>query len=240
MVRNEPLPVTSTLSTYYIDESGHSGDVVSARALDFASQPVFALACIGVDDTEAIVAELDRLRIVHGCGPGELKSTMARLPQFVADLATYIARHDLPLFIELVDKRFFIAIHIVNHLLCGDLGPERVPMDARKLVAEFLADEPSDSILLDYIALCRDPDVQALRRLLDRLWWWFDESDDDVARIGQVLVMESRDRAAVTDAGLDSFLPIADRTATDRLVWMLPNLTSLTKHLRAHQSLTRG
>lgn len=30
--------------TYFIDESGHSGDLASAKALDFANQPVFALA----------------------------------------------------------------------------------------------------------------------------------------------------------------------------------------------------
>lgn len=227
-VRSESLPVTSAPSTYYIDESGHSGDVASARALDFANQPVFALACIGVDDTGALTAELERLRVLHGCGPGELKSTMARLPQFIADLTVYIERHDLSLFVELVDKRFFIAIHIVNHLLCGGIGVDRVPMDVRNLVAEFLADEPSDAILLNYIALCRTPDMDALLGLFERFWWWLDQSDDDVARIGQVLLMEARDRARAAGAGAGSFLPIADRAATDRLVWMLPNLTSLT------------
>src|SRR3546814_5259751 len=89
---------------------------------------------------------MERLRIVHRCGPGELTSDMARLPQFVTDLVAYLEARDCPVFVELVDKRFFVAIHIVNHLLCGGLGLDRVPMPVRNAVAEFLTDEPSDPI----------------------------------------------------------------------------------------------
>lgn len=215
-------------STYFIDESGHSGDLASAKALDFANQPVFALACIGIVDEQGLADEMERLRMVHRCGPGELKSDMARLPQFVSDLVTYLETRDCPIFIELVDKRFFIAIHIVNHLLCGGLGLERVPMPERNAVAEFLTDGPSDPILLDYIAACRAPSIEAIRALLDRLWVWLDASDEDVARVAQVLTMEARDRLNLGESPLEDFLPLADRTETDRMVWMLPNLTCLT------------
>src|SRR3546814_11743134 len=86
---------------------------------------------------------------------------MARLPQFVTDLVAYLEARDCPVFVELVDKRFFVAIHIVNHLLCGGLGLDRVPMPVSTAVAEFLTDEPSDQILLDYIAACRVPSPEA-------------------------------------------------------------------------------
>ena len=141
--------------TYFIDESGHTGDLASAKALDFANQPVFALACIGVADEKGLSDEMERLRVVHRCGPDELKSDMARLPQFVTDLVAYLDGTDSPLFIELVDKRFFIAIHVVNHMLCAGLGLDRVPMDVRNGVAEFLTDGRFDQILLDYVATCR-------------------------------------------------------------------------------------
>lgn len=225
-------------STYFIDESGHSGDLVSVKALDFANQPVFALACIGVADESALAEEMERLRMFHRCGPGELKSDMARLPHFVTDLVAYLEASDSPIFIELVDKRFFIAIHIVNHLLCGGLGLDRVPMPERNALAEFLTDQSSDQILLDYIAVCRDPSVEALRGLLQALWVWLDESDDDVARIAQFLTMEARDRLNLGETRLEGFLPIPDRTETDRLVWMLPNLTCLT-NIYARINLSR-
>ncbi|NMN03799.1 MULTISPECIES: DUF3800 domain-containing protein [unclassified Novosphingobium] len=224
--------------TYFIDESGHSGDLASVKALDFANQPVFALACIGVADEKALAEEMERLRIIHRCGPGELKSDMARLPHFVADLVAYLEARDSPIFIELVDKRFFIAIHIVNHLLCGGLGVDRVPMPERNAVAEFLTDQSSDRILLDYIAVCRDPSVEALRGLLQVLWAWLDESDEDVARVAQFLTMEARDRLDLGETPLESFLPLPDRTETDRMVWMLPNLTCLT-NIYARINLSR-
>ena len=225
-------------STYFIDESGHSGDLASARTLDFANQPVFALACIGVADAQGLADEMERLRLVHRCGPGELKSDMARLAPFVADLATYLDASDCPVFIELVDKRFFIAIHVVNHLLCGGLGLDRAPMPVRNAVAEFLTDGPSDPILLDYIAVCRAPSAEAVRALLNTLWAWLDASDDDVARVAQFLTMEARDRLTLGESPLEGFLPLADRTETDRMVWMLPNLTSLT-NIYARINLSR-
>lgn len=225
-------------STYFIDESGHSGDLASAKALDFANQPVFALACIGVDDSQALAVEMERLRLIHRCGGGELKSDMARLAHFVIDLAAYLEAADCPVFIELVDKRFFIAIHIVNHLLCGGLGLDRVPMPLRSAVAEFLTDGPSDQLLLDYLAACRTPSIDAIRILLDALWTWLDASDEEVARIAQFLTMEARDRLKLGESPLEDFLPLADRTESDRSVWMLPNLTSLT-NIYARINLSR-
>lgn len=225
-------------STYFIDESGHSGDLASARALDFANQPVFALACIGVADARGLTEEMERLRAIHRCGPGELKSDMARLAPFVIDLAAYLEASDCPIFIELVDKRFFIAIHIVNHLLCGSLGIDRVPMAVRNAVAEFLTDGPSDAILLDYMTACRSPSIEAIRTLLEMLWTWLDASDEDTARIAQFLTMEARDRLNLGKSGLEDFLPLADRNDADRMVWMLPNLTSLT-NIYARINLSR-
>src|SRR3546814_4636458 len=131
-------------STYFIDEGGHSGDLASAKALGFANQPVFALACIGVADAQGLADEMERLRIVHRCGPGELTSDMARLPQFVTNLVAYLKAQDCPVFVELVDKSFFFAIHIVNHLLCGRLGIDHVPMPVLNAVTEFQTEEPSE------------------------------------------------------------------------------------------------
>lgn len=214
-------------SSYFIDESGHSGDLASAKGLDFANQPVFALACIGVTDEAELAAELDRLRAVHRCGAGELKSSMAALPGFVTDLADYFEARDCPIFIELVDKRYFIAIHVVCHLLCGGADPGRAPIEARIAISEFLTDAGADAILLDYMALCREPRPEAIRPLLDKLWDWLDASDEEAARDAQILTMEARDRLSLGETTLDGFLPLADLSETNRQVWMLPNLTSL-------------
>ena len=53
-------------STDYIDESGHTGDLVRSRGdIGLDSQPVFVLACVGCDDTEALATEIERPKVLH-------------------------------------------------------------------------------------------------------------------------------------------------------------------------------
>jgi hypothetical protein len=63
-------------STYYVDESGNTGDLVrSGGDVGFDSQPVFVLACVGCDDTEALATEIERLKVLHQVQAPELKSS---------------------------------------------------------------------------------------------------------------------------------------------------------------------
>ena len=80
---------------YFLDESGHSGDLASAKAPDFAGQPFFALACVGAADAALLAAELDRLRVHYACGEGELKSTKLgkKLTPIAGELITFLGRH---------------------------------------------------------------------------------------------------------------------------------------------------
>jgi hypothetical protein len=42
-----------------LDESGNSGDLVNTgAAFDFVRQPVFALACIGIDDDSKLADDV--------------------------------------------------------------------------------------------------------------------------------------------------------------------------------------
>lgn len=55
---------------YYIDESGNSGDVLSSGDnYNFNGQPVFSLACIGVDNVDNLKQFILNLKIkyqIHG------------------------------------------------------------------------------------------------------------------------------------------------------------------------------
>lgn len=224
---------------YFLDESGHGGDLASAKALDFAGQPFFALACVGAGDAAVLAAELDRLREHYACGEGELKSSKLgkKLTPIAGELITFLDRHRWPLFVELVDKRFFIAAHIVNHLLCGPYGLDNVDMASRNMIAEFLSDEDSDAVLLAYLSACETLSVTSVAAVIDLLWDWLDRSDAEIARTAQVLTMFARDRVRKAGAKAEDFLPIADESATGKKVWMLPNLQCLTNiYARLNQS----
>ena len=61
--------------SFYIDESGHSGDLVkTGNAYDFLDQPYFALACVGVEDEERLAHLVTDLKLRHRLPHGELKS----------------------------------------------------------------------------------------------------------------------------------------------------------------------
>ena len=61
---------------YYIDESGNTGDVLSTgNDFDFSGQPIFSLACVGVDQTEKLDEFIHKLKSKYKIQGKELKST---------------------------------------------------------------------------------------------------------------------------------------------------------------------
>lgn len=232
-----------SMNRYFLDESGHGGDLASSAALDFSGQPVFALACVGVPDEEALVAELERLRTKHRCGAGELKSSGlgAKLPVFASDLIEWLVEHDAALFVEIVEKRYFLAIHIVNRVLCGPYTLDEVDQVSRSMMAEFLNGTDFDDLLLKYLGACRSQSIDDIRDVVALLWTTLDRSDEDIARTAQVLTMYARDRVQRAEAKADDFLPLADESVTGKKVWMLPNLQCLVNaYGRVNQSRLQG
>jgi hypothetical protein len=214
---------------FFLDESGHSGDLVRGR-LDFAGQPIFALACIGVRDEAALSEELKRLRRDHRLAGAELKSSAlrSRLPAIGGELARFVIARNWPIFVEVVEKRFFVAIHIVNNLLCGGMGTNHVDLVSRNLMAEYIADHGPDDMFQAYIEACERLTIDQVRAVIEALWRWTDAQNEATARLVQVLTLYARDRVQSPTADPASFLPIADVGPNGKAVWMLPNLQCLT------------
>lgn len=218
------------MDRYFIDESGHSGDLAAATDLDFAGQPAFSLACIGIKDITALEAELDRLRAKHGCGTGEIKSSAlgSRLPSFAADLVAWLLAHDAAIFIELVEKRFFITIHLVNNLLCGGYSLDAVDQSTRSQLAESLSRKQFDAVRLAYMAACRSQSLVDIRMTLKLLWEALAESDEPTDQALTFLILEACRDASPSNASAERFLPLPDEGPTGKRVWMLPNLQCFT------------
>ena len=86
-----PILLLMSIS-FYIDESGHSGDVVNSGATyDFLDQPYFVLAALGIEDEEFLAQQIDALRVAHRVPAGELKSkSLQSRPAFVSDLLSLV------------------------------------------------------------------------------------------------------------------------------------------------------
>lgn len=219
---------------YFIDESGNSGDVIkSGKRLDFDGQPVFTLACVGVEDEEALSSELARLKSAYRVSPDELKSvSLAKRPEMMLELIGYLERIGAPVMIEAVDKRYLICINIVNRQLLpagGAMEADPRLQFMRRAFAERLSGVLPDATLELFLAACRTPNRDTVRASLLSL---------QSAVIGESELASAMSLAAGyrlaefdedddEDAHLD-FLPIPDDKKSGKAVWMLPNLTCLT------------
>ncbi|SAK40118.1 DUF3800 domain-containing protein [Caballeronia ptereochthonis] len=228
--------------SFYIDESGHSGDLVkSGTAYDFLDQPYFALACVGVANEEALATLVTGLKAKHRLPAGELKSkSLTSKPAFAADLIEALLSDGLPVFAEVVDKRYFVCIQLVTSQLLPALlgfGHDQASDFLRNTLVDFLYDHVSDHVLDRFVESCLNPSDHSLMsafgsqfRLAQTL-----QQHDRTREFG--LSIEAMAREAITEYGemrKDDplahlrFLPRPDINKHGKNVWMLPNLTSLT------------
>jgi len=222
---------------YYLDESGHSGDLIkSGRALDFDGQPFFSLACVGVDDEVRLESEIARLKAKHQIEASELKSSsLTKKPGFVRDIVEFVCGEKLPFFIELVDKKYFLCMHIVNsHIAppCAGLGHDYADAVVRVRFADYLYDHAPITVFEKFIAACAAPSDLTLRESFQTLLSWSEYERDQNIEAEFMLknLMESFDdyetmSRDTEDAHL-KFLPLPDDSKHNKPIWMLPNLSS--------------
>jgi len=239
--------------TYYLDESGSTGDLVRAGALGF-EQPVFVLACVGLDDLADLESEIRRLRSLHRVQSAELKSTVVRdKPAFVGDLLDYLHRQHAPVLIEVVDKKFLFCVNLVNQLILPpvgavDLKPES--MFIRNVFADYLHAHLPQPAMQAYAVACDACSAESIRRVYEALSMWLERRPgDDITEALRHAVGESRtdfETAVQEGEGLGFGLPIPDQSKTNKPFWMLPNLSSFTNiyarinllHERAVEGIT--
>jgi hypothetical protein len=113
------LPCPEHLAVF-VDESGNTGDaIVHTRTGAFQGQPSFALACVGeASDGARLESILARIQGKHGMAGGELKGrVMKRRPTLVIDLMSMIYEEGVPVFVELMDKWYYVATNITTFVL---------------------------------------------------------------------------------------------------------------------------
>lgn len=228
--------------SFFIDESGHSGDAVNTGiAFDFVDQPYFVLAALGIKDETNLAQQVNILRLAHQIPAGELKSkSLQSRPLFISDLLSLVYDQKLPFFIEVVDKKYFVCIHLVNsQLLSAVLGYE----DDSKMyfiknhLVDFLYDEITDHVLDRFIDACMKPSDHTLMsafgsQLLFSVGKSTTTDNQDIRDCMHHMVIEAMQkygemRQEDTEAYLQ-FLPTPDLNKRGKQVWMLPNLSSLT------------
>ena len=163
------------IERFYLDESGNSGDAaLPGAAFDFGGQQIFALACVGCADAAGLGVELARLASRYRIKSTELKSTaLIGKPGVAADIAAFLETAQLPLFIEVVDKRFFVAAHMINHLIMpavGDVDFSPKGQWLRNVFAEYLYREAPSAAFATFVEASGRLATLVSKPVLTRLW----------------------------------------------------------------------
>lgn len=225
--------------TFFLDESGSTGDVARVGTrFDFGGQPVFVLAAVGTDDPALFTQWLAALSAKHGIRAGEVKSSdLVGLPGFAADLADLLHGFDLPVFLEVVDKRFFIVANLINRLILPPVpGFDETASGAtmRMVMGDLVHDTISDEALRAYADACVEPAPERLAAVFELLRNWAADHPMEEARSTLIAMIDdskaewkAQEAEGTEDAHL-RWLPLPDESVTGRPVWMLPALSSLT------------
>ncbi|MGR9466324.1 DUF3800 domain-containing protein [Rhizobium leguminosarum] len=223
---------------FFIDESGNTGDLVKAgKDLTFGDQAIFVLVAVGVDDETKLADELSRLRAVHRVQGCELKSKrLTTKPGVAADVARYLSRQGLPVFVEVVDKRFFICATMVNHFVVPPVARDfdgRVKvMRMKNAIAEYLHAQAPAAVLQAYLTACSSPSVSSTRLAFHEMIGWLESRmpGDSNAEFVHRFVRDTLEEfeESTTTGEVNLFLPEPDFSKASNPFWMLPNLSSLT------------
>lgn len=229
------------MTTIYIDESGHSGDMINTgSSYDFKGQPFFALAGVGLGDGHDWEERVAKLRTRHRIPEGELKSkSLTSKPKFSADVLNALLDEQLPLFVEVVDKRFFICTNITSfRLLPACLGYQESPRlnFVRNTVADFLYFHAPQRVLDSFVASCLTPGEPSLLASFAGLRSMTEQPyHGDAAQVaaGMAHMVETAETAYQELSTAEGepwlrYLPPPDHNRHAKQVWMLPNLTSFT------------
>jgi hypothetical protein len=229
------------INDFYIDESGSSGDLANDKEnLSFGEQPIFSLCAVGIKDEQRLIKKIDELKSKHKIQLKELKSHKLfkrNKYTFAADLINFLLDNNEPIFLEVVDKKYFICNNIVN---CIIFPPYFMPKESNETI--FLRKHTSNllymldsKVLYDaFLCCCSSPSEESLINCFDVFFQVFDEKYK-LTGIQEYQVIahsinESKDdfyKLSHNDNNAyKKFIPLPDKNKHGKDVWLLPNLSS--------------
>jgi hypothetical protein len=225
--------------TVYADESGNTGD--AAKLVDaFGGQPSFALVGVGEPAGSGILqGVLDDLRVRHRVQAPEFKAkTLTRNAGLGLDLVTRLANASVPMFIELMDKRYFLSVNIVNHFLAGawlDMSSAK-SLQIANLFADLLTSHIPDGHVVPYLAFTQAPTEDTLAEFTRNLrsdvgvalHWAPPNLSDALSMLAEAidLAIAQSERGGHDGHDLRHLLPSADHAPRGTRYAILPHVNA--------------
>lgn len=228
--------------SFYLDESGNSGDALfqegnNAPILD---QPSFALAGIGCTQNDDLACIVRNLKKKYNVQAKDLKAShvFSRKPKFIQELLETITTQKFPLFIELMDKRYFVATNIVTfYLVRESLLQDPVLASFARNLATLIADKFGEIVLIKYSQMCRFPSkdsfIQFARTFYQECIIAINKGVEGKEFLSMLTVMIAVDLEEIQSGELDEsiverFIPPPDRNKRGEIIAMLPHVNAFT------------
>jgi len=227
---------------YYIDESGTTGDLITRKFdLNFAKQPIFTHACIGLTEheNEELTILVNRLKKKYDIDEEEeLKSQdlYFQNPEFMMEIISHIEFRKIPLMCEVMDKKYLIANNIVNHYILAETGDDEFTIKSvikmKNIIADYLTHNLPQECYEGFYNLCKKPSEKLLLALFDMMLAHF--QDDETSQSYFIHHMMSDRKSQYFEIkeklGFEEciklFHPIPDFDSNNKTLAMLPNVFS--------------
>jgi len=221
----------------YIDESGNTGSTLFSNSkFNFAEQPYYALAGILLNDSTKNSLEnlVFSKRAEYKIDGDELKakSLYEKKYDLINDIVNYIVDTKIPFFVELMDKKFFINIHIVNFFI--DPIYSRPVTDKtvlhKKIIASCLSEYLNDDVYENFTKTTIGYTNETLENFYIFLIEHFNSNNQ--TQLAGLIKMTRDDyfeyKTKNKENALKRFLPLPDTNSNGRLIHCLPNYSALT------------
>ncbi|MFG0548921.1 DUF3800 domain-containing protein [Pseudomonas sp. yb_9] len=227
--------------TYFIDESGNTGDLtLGGESLSFGGQPYFGLGCLGVRNMVEFNNDITELKAKHRIQTNDLKSTKIYKgkPKFILDLVKLIKDKKIPFFVELTEKKYFIATNLVFYLVCPPYfrGGESQKLNfIRNVFSQFLTKHAPNEVFKSYFDACNSQSKEGLLMAFETLLRFAHSGSTELHRslVTSVTTAMEDFQIMLTQEPSETeavrrFLPLPDTGKKGKEVWILPNYSSLT------------
>lgn len=237
----------------YIDESGNSGDLVQRKIdLTFSNQNIFTLSAVKIP--EDVYSKLEKefipeLKKKYKIQSGEIKSSnlFDKKPKVILEIVDFIKDNNIDYFIEITDKKYYICNSMVIYQVIPPYFISREELNGeRKVLREIYMDifirNIGESEYQCFFEACQNINEESLLNSFHTLKKFFsekikEEKDLYLKIIYQCIVNDIgiyiEDYFDIKDKeGLDNavrkFLPIPDENKKGQLIYLLPQISSLT------------
>lgn len=170
---------------------------IDDRISDFHGQPYFVLGSFGLTEYGDFEQRIEHLIGKHNINLDELKGTRIYKRSkygFFREVLQYLFTNDIPIFIELTDKRFFLATSLLDNVIVS--APLLVRLTEEMIRyhhawADYLFHNLSDEAFILFCQAARVPSREAFESLLERLSDEFEDPQDKMSVMLHSLLKDS-------------------------------------------------